>query len=259
MGGNPEQAKGARFEDAARSSSERGGEKGIGTLGEKGLHAALKRYYEPRSEFREVRIAGYVADVAREGEIYEIQTKGLYRLAPKLEAFLGTGARVTVVYPVARTKWIQWHNPHTGEAVSRRKSPKAGRPSDALSELYGIRALIARPNLRVVLAMVEVEERKWLNGWGEGKKKGAEKFECAPLALCEEIVLECPGDCLALLPQGIGERFTAAEFARCLKLRGRPAWQALALLRFLGAAEPVGKRSRAVEYAARWPMGPLRA
>ena len=36
---------------------------GIGTLGEKSVHAVLKAAYEPHGENREVAVGGYVADI----------------------------------------------------------------------------------------------------------------------------------------------------------------------------------------------------
>ena len=50
---------------------------GIGTLGEKTVHAVLKDYFEPNSEYQEIKVDGYFADIARKGEIFEIQTRDL--------------------------------------------------------------------------------------------------------------------------------------------------------------------------------------
>ncbi|MBQ1985834.1 MAG: hypothetical protein II230_05980, partial [Clostridia bacterium] len=55
------------------------GENGIGTLSEKALHAALKVYYEPDAESREITLGGYVADIVGEDGIIEIQTRGFER------------------------------------------------------------------------------------------------------------------------------------------------------------------------------------
>ena len=73
---------------------------GIGTLGEKTLHAVLKDYFQEDTQFQEFTVDGYVADVVRGGEVVEIQTRDLYRLAPKISTFLVEN-RVTVVHPIA--------------------------------------------------------------------------------------------------------------------------------------------------------------
>ena len=52
-----------------------GGAGGIGTLSEKALHAALKSYYEPDFESREVKVGGFVADIV--GESSKFKRAGL--------------------------------------------------------------------------------------------------------------------------------------------------------------------------------------
>ncbi len=61
---------------------------GIGTLGEKSVHAVLKAAYEPHPENHEIPIGGYIADIVGEGGVIEIQTRALWRLKEKLAAFL---------------------------------------------------------------------------------------------------------------------------------------------------------------------------
>ena len=86
-----------RFLQARKEALGRvGGAGGIGTLSEKALHAALKSYYEPDFESREVKVGGFVADIVGENGIIEIQTRGFDRLGRKLDVFL-EAARVTVV------------------------------------------------------------------------------------------------------------------------------------------------------------------
>ena len=49
----------------------------IGLLGEKILHAGLKLYFEPNSDFHEVKVSGFVADICNAEGIIEIQTRSL--------------------------------------------------------------------------------------------------------------------------------------------------------------------------------------
>ncbi|MBR1563704.1 MAG: hypothetical protein IJ645_10920, partial [Ruminococcus sp.] len=85
---------------------------GIGTLGEKTLHAVLKTYFEPDPDSQEIRVGSFVADICCENGIIEIQTRQFYRLVKKLEAFLEY-ADVTVVYPLCPVKYVRWHDPET--------------------------------------------------------------------------------------------------------------------------------------------------
>ena len=78
---------------------------GIGTLGDKTLHAVLKRYMEPYEGSHEIKIGSYVADIVGEDGIIEIQTQGFDKLRKKLTAFLEVST-VTVVYAIASTKWL---------------------------------------------------------------------------------------------------------------------------------------------------------
>lgn len=74
----------------------------IGLLGEKILHAGLKLYFEPNSDFHEVKVSGFVADICNAEGIIEIQTRSLGKLKRKLEVFL-QNMPVTIVYPIAHT------------------------------------------------------------------------------------------------------------------------------------------------------------
>ena len=77
-----------RFQQACRQARESlRGQNGIGTLGEKTLHAALKAYYEPDAESHEIKIGRYIADIVGENGIIEIQTQSFDKLRKKLEAF----------------------------------------------------------------------------------------------------------------------------------------------------------------------------
>ena len=73
----------------------------IGTLGERSLHAVLKRFLQPDENRHEVRVGRYVADIFDENGVTEIQTRQFYKMKRKLAAFLPEHA-VTVVYPVSR-------------------------------------------------------------------------------------------------------------------------------------------------------------
>lgn len=95
----------------------------IGTLGEKTLHALLKQYYEPDESKQEIKVGRFVADIKNDSGIIEVQTRNFNVLRRKLEAFLPEH-EVTVVYPVAQTKWLLWINETTGEITKNAAHPK---------------------------------------------------------------------------------------------------------------------------------------
>lgn len=159
-----------RFLQARKEALGRvGGAGGIGTLSEKALHAALKSYYEPDFESREVKVGGFVADIVGENGIIEIQTRGFDRLRRKLDAFL-EAARVTVVYPVVPKRGLCWVDPETGEIFEKRKSPKKGAAYDVFPELYKIKNQLMHPNFRLCIPLLEVTDYKYLDGYGKQKK-----------------------------------------------------------------------------------------
>ena len=94
-----------RFPAACAAAARDLGCRGIGTLGEKSLHLTLKYYFAPDPDSHEQTVGGFIADVVTEDGIYEIQTRGLSRLKPKLDAFLPC-CPVTVVHPVVTEKYL---------------------------------------------------------------------------------------------------------------------------------------------------------
>lgn len=206
---------------------------GIGTLGEKLLHRTLKYYLEPDESKHEIGCFGSVADIRNEDGIIEIQTRSFSKLIPKLERFLDK-ERVTVVYPVIENKRICRINTETGESLPPRKSSKRGRPSDALAEISMIRRFIPNGNLRILVVMVDVTETRMLNGKMQVGRKKTAKINCIPTKLNGVIQLDSPEDYRQLLPYGLPESFTSAEFERHSGLRDIGAHGALMLLMQLG-------------------------
>ena len=220
---------------------------GIGTLGEKTLHAVLKHFYEPDPEAHEIRVGPYVADIVGEAGIIEIQTGNLQSLRKKLAAFL-EAAQVTVVYPVTRRKCLLWVDPESGEASARRKSPREGNYPDAMFELYKILPLLAHPNLRLCLPLVDLEEYRLRDGWSADKKRGSHRYERIPLALAGQLDLRGPEDWCstetqaAFFPAGLPAPLTSKDYAKAARLSVSAAQTALRVLAQMGAVERQGKR-----------------
>lgn len=216
---------------------------GIGTLGEKTLHAVLKDYFEPNSEYQEVKIDGYFADIAREREIFEIQTRDLYRLAPKISTFIVEN-RVTVVFPIALTKKIFWMDPDTGECLSERKSSKKGKEIDILPELYGLREFLLHDRFRVCSLLMDVNEYRIPDGQGKDKKKHATKLDRYPVALLGEIYLEGAEDYRRFLPKALSSEFSSSDFCIAAKCDLYTAQRSLNVLSKIGLIEMIGRKGR---------------
>jgi len=229
---------------------------GIGTLGEKTLHAALKDFLEPDAGAHEVRVGQYVADIVGEGGIIEIQTGNFERLRPKLAAFLEI-SQVTVAYPVTHRKWLLWVDPASGEMSAPRKSPRAGNYPDALWELEKLRALLPHPNLRLALLLVDLEEYRLRDGWSRDKKRGSHRYERIPLALAGRLDLCSPEDWqspearAAFFPASLPEVFTSKDYAKAARLNLHAAQTALRVLNAMGAVKREGKRGNLYLYTCR--------
>ncbi len=217
---------------------------GIGTLGEKTLHAVLKYFYEPDPACHERKIGSYFADVERDGNIVEIQTRQLYRLEKKIAAFLQKGYRVTVVHPIPRHRWLYWIG-EDGTLSPRRKSPKTGRPSAAAPELAALHRLIGDPGLTFSILLLDVEDFRNLDGWSKDKKKGSTRFERMPVAYVDELTLRSPEDFRQILPEGLPSPFTAAEFYKKGGYPVRGGFYALKLFEQLDIVRKIGTKGKA--------------
>ena len=213
---------------------------GIGTLSEKTVHAILKNYYEPDEDKQEIPIENYVADIYADGEIIEIQTRQLNKLRGKLTAFLPLYP-VTVVYPIPREKWLIWIDEESGELSNKRKSPVKGNPYLAFPELYKIKMFLKDPNLRLRLLLLDIEEYRLLNGWSKDKKKGSSRFDRIPVALAEEIEIDCLKDYMQFVPYELEGSFTSKEFAKAAHIPVPLAQTVLNILYHVGTVTRVGK------------------
>lgn len=217
----------------------------IGTLSEKNLHAVLKQYFEPRIENQEIKIGRYVADIFSENKIIEIQTKAFNLLRNKLEVFLGLDeiTEVTVVYPIAKTKWLCWIDKDTGEISKKRKSPKIGKIHDSFFELYKIKQQLTSPKLSFCFVLLDITEYRYLNGWSFDKKRGSSRCEGIPNDIEDIVYIKGINDYIKFLPESLPIRFTTKDYAKHTKLNLKSSQTALNVLYYIGAVKRVGKLS----------------
>ncbi len=202
-------------------------ENGIGTYKEKSVHVVLKHCIQSDPSFHEVPYLGYIADIKKDANVVEIQSAGFGNLRDKLAAYLDSGCRVCVVYPVPSVRNFVTVNTETGELSSPRKSNRCGMPSDIIYELAYIRELYGREGLRFCIAMLEVQERR-IPTVKRGRA-ATRRDERIPVSFVGEILLEKREDIFQLLPP-LPPFFTSAELFSALKLKGRKASLALSFL-----------------------------
>ena len=236
----------SRFERATEIAM-LSGEGGIGTLGEKLVHRALKYYIEPDESCHEVAFCGCVADVKRGDMVYEIQTRAFERLLPKLERFTPS-SRVVIVYPLIVQKTLSWLDTDSGELTPPRRVSRCARKSDALAELSKIKEYIGNERVEFRLVLLSARELRYLDGYGVDRKRRATKIDKIPTGLLGDISFRALSDYAALMPDDLPQIFTAKNFERATLLRGRRAYFALKFCIEMGFITKIGKEKNAYIY-----------
>lgn len=237
-----------RFKNACDKIINEGREKnGIGTLGEKTLHAVLKNYFEPYGDNHEIKIGNYVADIVGENGVIEIQTRNFNKLLKKLESFLEF-CDVTVVYPLPAIKYLRWLDTSTGELSERRRSPHKASAYECFTELYKIKYTLDNPRFHLCLCMLEVEDIRYLNGWSKDKKRGSSRCDRIPLDLMDEIHIDTVSDFKIFVPDTLPETFTSADYSICCKISRGLSQTALNILTYLEIVVRQGKQGRNIVY-----------
>lgn len=219
----------------------------IGTLREKPLHAALKRWYFEPGDQVEQPMNGFVIDLVRGDRLIEIQTRGFSSMKKKLTALLETHA-VHVVHPVAIEKWIVKVD-DDGEVLARRKSPKRGTVIDIFGELVSFPQLIDHPRFSVEVLLVREDEIRSFDATKAWRRKGWVVEERRLIDVVDSVVLDSAEALVALLPAGLSATFTTADIAESLRAPRRIAQQMTYCLRNAGAIEMVSKDGNALVYA----------
>lgn len=232
---------------------------GIGTLSERSLHAVFKFWFDPCEAHHEVRMPdGLVADIFDGERVTEIQTAGFSRFRPKLLRLLEQYP-VTVVYPVTRVKYLSWIDPETGESTPLKRSPRRGQFADIGRELIYLLPALDHPRLTFVLQMVDVEEYRLLDGWGNGGKRGAHRAERMPVAEGERLTVRCVADWCGVLPPDLPTPFTAAAVKKAARLSPQKATTLVNTLYKLGAIIRTGKQGNAFLYEKADKLPPEKA
>ena len=220
----------------------------IGVLKEKPLHAILKWWLDDNPAHHEISLScGKVADIFDGTAVTEVQTGSFSPLRKKLEVLL-PDYPVTVVHPVVRRKYLRWVDPDTGEISPPRKSPRVGSFADGGKELIYLLPLLGHPHLTVRLVLIDAEEQRLADGWGNGGKRGSHRAVLLPLSVEDTLDLRCAADYAALIPAALPAAFTAQQFGKAAKMQGRNLQGTLKVLLDRGVIARTGKEGNAFIY-----------
>ena len=222
----------------------------IGTLNEKSIHAALKKYFCEDTLKHEQRIKGFVADILDDETktITEIQTRDFNKISSKLSVYT-PDFKVNVVYPVNKVKYINWVDPDSGEILERRKSPTRDNKYNIFKELYKIRHHLDNEHISFIIVLLETEEYKYLDGYGPNGKNRATKIDKVPVKILEEIKFDINCGLEQFIPDNIPKTFTSKDFSKLAHCKIELAQTALLILTDLGIVTRIGKQGRSILYS----------
>jgi len=219
----------------------------IGSLNEKPLHRALKKWYARPDDRFEVPVDGFVIDVVHGDLLVEIQTASFSAIKRKLAA-LTAQHPVRLVYPIAREKWIVRLAKDGNGQLGRRKSPKRGALEQVFGELVSFPHLLSNPNFSLDVLLIQEEEIRRYDrkrGW---RRKGWVTHERRLLQVVDNRLFETPADMAALLPADLAEPFATSDLAAAIAKPRRLAQKMAYCLREMGVIAAVGKRGNAILY-----------
>jgi hypothetical protein len=226
---------------------ESSGSLGIGELNEQPLHAALKDRYAGAGDRLEARVDGYVIDILRGDRLIEIQTGHFSALKDKLRALVRDHP-VTLIYPIAREKWLYKLPKPDWDGPRRRKSPRRGRLEEVFEELVSFPELLADERFILQVVLIQEEEVRRFTGRKMWWNNGWERVERRLLDVVEERVFSNPDQLGGLLPPELPDPFTTADLARSLESNRRLAQKMAYCLRKLDLIEQVGRQGRSYLY-----------
>jgi len=221
--------------------------RGVGTLREKPLHAALKAWVAEPGDLIEHAVDGFVIDLVRGDTLIEVQTRGFTSMKRKLPRLL-EAHDVRVVHPIPLEKWILRLG-GGGELLSRRRSPRRGAAIDVFAELVSFPELVAHPRFSLEVLITREEELRRFEAGRAWRRKGWVVEERRLIEVVDRVPLDTPAALGRLLPPGLDGEFTTSELAEALRRPRRLAQQMAYCLRATGVIEPVNKRANAVVYA----------
>lgn len=239
---------------------------GIGTLGEKQMHAALKRFICPDRTKHEVKLFGsyghiktpdestqskrkFVADILSDDTVYEIQTGNFSPLCEKIHWILeNTSYNVTVIHPIAESLKISYIESESGKIGPFKRSPHHGRLEDIASELYFFRDFITSKRFSLIIMMMEANQYRKKIPQKNGRRTRSAKYEMIPSSLSGAYFFCNADDYNIFIPQSLPEIFTVQTYSKEAKIYGMDAYSIVKTLCHVGLLEQCGKIGRAVAY-----------
>ena len=216
-------------------------------MGERSLHAALKRWYADPGDRFEVTVDGFQVDIVRGDLLVEIQTRSFGALKRKLAALLERHP-VRLVYPLPVEKWIVRLADDGLSVVSRRRSTRQGKLEDVFIELVSLAKLMGNPRLQIEVLLTREEEVRRYSKTGSWRRQGWGTCDRRLIEVVRRVKLHSPDALRMFLPDGLPDPFTVAQLAAAGPYARPIAGRIAYCLRHMGIVIQAGKLGNAILY-----------
>ena len=187
-------------------------ETGINIENEFSLHSSLKIWFSEPGDRFEVKVGRYIADILRDNEIIEIQTRNFSSIKNKIKTLVKKHP-VTLIHPIAAERWLVYMDDN-GALKERRKSPKRGELKDIFKEMVYIPTIINDPNFTLKIAMTQEEEIRKRDGKGAWRRKRISIKDRRLLDVVDVHEFHHCSDFLRFIPEELEESFTNKQLAK---------------------------------------------
>ena len=106
-------------------------------------------------------------------------------------------------------------------------------------------------NLKLKIVLIDLEEYKLLNGWGNQKKNNASKYDRVPREIYREVDIERREDYMQFIPYDLAETFTSKSFGKSAHIPQKLATVVLNILDYMEVVERIGREGQAYVYKVR--------
>jgi len=209
---------------------------------ETSLHRQLKERYLTEGAVVEQRFGRYRIDVARPGELVEIQLSSLTAIRDKIAALV-KDHRVLLVKPIIARKVLVKMSRCGGRVTERRLSPKRGQLLDLFEELVHFTRVFPHRKLTLEVLLVEIEEWRYPgHGRRRWRRPGDHQVEDQRLVnVLEMHQFRSANDLCRFLPTSLPKPFHTGQIAEQLGIQRGIAQRMAYCLREMGAVKTVGK------------------
>jgi len=205
-------------------------------LRESSLHRDLKSYYAYIHKGHiEERVCGYRIDVLSGKNAYEIQTRALHKIRPKIIKLTDEGYSVCVVYPLQGILDVEL------PLRPRRRIKRDTSALRAFDELVYVAKLLPKDRFSVDILLLHERRR-------EKSSRRNRVRNTRLVGILAKWTIRTPQDLSSLLPRGLPSTFTTKDLVEKGRIRRDLAAKIAYTLWHSGAAVRAGRKGRYFVY-----------